>query len=134
MSAADRNKQPVRSNSEITVLAVDDEESILSLFKDALLMEGFKVITTTDSYLAIQHVAEKDISIVFTDLFMPELDGFEILKRIRILNPALPVFFMTGKGSLQSIAEAERAGISGYIVKPFKIEDVISLIHKLLQK
>ena len=134
MSAADRKKQPAKSNSEITVLVVDDEESILASLREALALEGYKVITTSDSYLAIQHVAEKDIDIIFTDLFMPELDGFEILKRIRILNPSLPVFFMTGKGSLQSIAEAERAGISGYLVKPFKIEDIIGLIRKLLQQ
>jgi DNA-binding response OmpR family regulator len=118
------------------VLIVDDDMEMLVSLKDGLSRyeETFSVLTALDGLKAAQELKRIHISLVVTDLKMPNLDGFSLLAHIMEFYPEIPVLIITGYSTPEMERMAREGGAVGYIAKPFTIEDLARRIVTTLRK
>ena len=118
------------------VLIVDDDMEMLVSLKDGLSRyeETFSVLTALDGLKAAQELKRIHISLVVTDLKMPNLDGFSLLAHIMEFYPEIPVLIITGYSTPEMERMARDGGAVGYIAKPFTIEDLARRIVTTLRK
>ena len=84
-----------------TILVVDDEADICTSLQDRLTIEGYKVLTASDSRKGLQVYHDHLIDLVITDVLMPELDGLEVVRTLRRLGTAIPIIAMSGGGPIE---------------------------------
>jgi signal transduction histidine kinase/FixJ family two-component response regulator len=106
------------------ILAVDDEEIVQSLVRDALEDEGHQVFTAADGHEALQILHSNQIDLLITDIRMPNMSGTDLAEQARALNPAIGIIFMTGYASLTSAKDAIKRGALDYIMKPFELAEI----------
>jgi two-component system, NtrC family, nitrogen regulation response regulator GlnG len=115
------------------ILVVDDEESIRWVLTRGLARRGWKVQSAENAHLALRRLAEQDYALVFLDVRLPDIDGLTLLKQIRALaNPPM-VVVMTAQGTVDTAINAMKKGAYEYIIKPFDLEDVVTLAHQALR-
>lgn len=117
-----------------TILVVDDEESILSIFIELLGMEGYNVITASDGYEAIEKIESEYFDLAIVDINMPGPGGIEILKNIKSKREESEVIIISGYASLDTAIEAMRQGAYDYVVKPFDIKIIPNIIKRGIEK
>jgi UDP-3-O-[3-hydroxymyristoyl] N-acetylglucosamine deacetylase len=115
-----------------TVLVVDDEERIRSSLRGILGDEGFRVIDTGDAPGVMEIIARETPALVLLDVWMPELDGIELLRRIKAEQPAVPVIMISGHANIQSAVAATRLGAADFIQKPFSVSGLLASISRAL--
>lgn len=115
------------------ILVVDDEEVILRALEKYLTTEAYEVDVAQHGPEAIEKCKQKNFDLVLTDLNMPALDGINLVKEIKSINPTISCIVMTGFGSIDSAVEAMKAGAFHYITKPFELEDVNLLIQRAIE-
>src|SRR3972149_3166569 len=101
------------------ILIVDDEQSICDVISVVLRKEGYAVTTTTSPKEAIKLFKKTAFDVVIQDIKMPEMDGIELLKRLKEINSDAIVVIMTAYSTWERAVEAMRLGAFGYIKKPF---------------
>jgi two-component system NtrC family sensor kinase len=99
------------------LLLIDDEEGIRKVLSISLKSDGYEVVTAEDGRKGLDLYQKGGFSIVLTDLKMPELDGMEVLKKIKEINPAAEVIVITGHGDINSAMQSLRLGASNFITK-----------------
>jgi DNA-binding response OmpR family regulator len=109
------------------VLVVDDDQALRGLFTTLLTKKGFAVDTATDGRVAFDQLQRHTYSVILLDLMMPEVNGFELLEKLRRESPTLldRVIVMTG-ASQRSIESLDTSCIWGLIRKPFDIDQLVS--------
>jgi DNA-binding NtrC family response regulator len=112
------------------LLVVDDEEVIREGMRRILEAEGYRVTTSATGRTAIETIQERDFNVVITDLKMPGMDGIEVLKAIKILQPEVPVIIITGYASVDTAVDAMKNGAFDYIAKPFSSDLIIEKVKK----
>ena len=117
----------------VNILVVDDEETICSLFRDTLEEAGHKVTTASESYKGLELVKEQDYDLVFLDLKMPEMDGAELFRQIRLTKPELPVTIITGYPDSDLMMKALNYGPFGIMKKPFSDSDILIAVNNYLR-
>ncbi|NMX22353.1 sigma-54-dependent Fis family transcriptional regulator [Dissulfurirhabdus thermomarina] len=115
------------------ILVVDDEVSILQMVTDILEDEGFGVETAADGPSALARLGEALPDLVLLDIWMPGIDGLEVLKRIKQEWPFLPVVIMSGHGTIETAVKATKLGAYDFIEKPLSYEQTILTIKNALQ-
>jgi len=100
------------------VLIIDDEVEITSLLAQAMKLDGHEPIVAHDGPKGLALINEQRPDVVFLDVRMPEMDGIEVLRRIRANNPALPVVLITGQAVSRELEEARRLGVTEIVEKP----------------
>jgi two-component system, NtrC family, nitrogen regulation response regulator NtrX len=115
-----------------TILIVDDEVSIRNALGGALQDEGCRVRTAADGPSALQAIAEQSPDIVLLDIWMPGLDGLEVLKNIKDRQPDLPVIMISGHGTVETAVRATKLGAFDFIEKPLSLDRVILAIRHAL--
>ncbi|MEA3438348.1 MAG: response regulator [Thermodesulfobacteriota bacterium] len=118
------------------VLIVDDDREMLLALKDGLskYKETFSVLIAEDGTVAVKILKEKTVSLVVTDLKMPQMDGFALLTHIMENYPDIPVIIITGYSTPDMERLAREGGAVGYIAKPFMLEDLARDIMATLRK
>jgi response regulator RpfG family c-di-GMP phosphodiesterase len=116
------------------ILVVDDESVIREILADFLSMEGFWVRTAADGSAALVELSRTHYDLVLSDLKMPNLGGIELLEAIRKHTPNVVTVIMTGFGTVETAIDAMKRGAYDYILKPFKVEDVVHTIRRGLEK
>jgi len=101
-----------------SILVVDDEENILAVIKARLEYNDFKVDTSTSGKTALSLFKKNNYSTVLTDLYMPEMDGFELMSEIRNYNSEVPVIFLTARSSLEGAVKSIKNGAYNFLAKP----------------
>ncbi len=102
--------------------------------KEALETEGFQVSCYQSPTEGLQDVSRKNPDLIITDLLMPEIDGLKLIQRVKSVNPEINILVMTAHASLESAIGAIRAGANDYLVKPFKIQDLLKAVQKTLSQ
>ncbi|MFZ0388986.1 MAG: response regulator [Calditrichia bacterium] len=120
--------------SDMHILVVEDEEIIRMMFKQSFEKWGFQVDSAEDGRDALQKCQEKTYQMVVTDLNMPNLDGMELLKRIKVKWPFIEVVVITGFATIESAIEAMKLGAYDFILKPVNFEHVQFTVNKCFQK
>ena len=115
---------------DYTILAVDDITTNIMLLKAVLSRAKYKIVTASGGFEALQKVAELNPDLILLDIMMPDLDGYEVLKRLKA-NPAhedIPVIFLTALHNPEDIVKGFKFGASDYISKPFNHEELITRV------
>lgn len=116
------------------VLIVDDEKFIRDILADFLGMEGFVVRTAEDGAAALNELRATQYDIVISDLKMPRMGGIELLAEISRAAPNALTVIMTGFGTVETAIDAMKRGAYDYILKPFKVEEVIHVVQRGVEK
>ena len=115
-----------------TVLKVEDEPSIIQSLHGILTDEGFDVISADAGLKALDIIKETIPDIILLDIWMPDIDGIETLKRIRELYPGLQVIMISGHGTIETAVKATKLGAYDFIEKPLSLEKVLLSINNAL--
>lgn len=115
------------------VLVVDDEEVVGRSFDRVLSEKGYEVNTAMNGEDALKKVGSDGYDLVFTDIKMPGMDGVEVARRIKEMNPWLPVVIVTGYGSVENETRAQEVGISGFLRKPLSPEVIEWVTQKTIR-
>jgi len=115
------------------ILVVDDEINVIESFK-RLLEDDYKVLTATNGEEALEKIEKENLDIVLLDIRMPEMDGIEVLRRIREMSENVDVIVITAVSTMRTAIEAMKLGAYDYITKPFEVDEVIVSINKALEK
>jgi twitching motility two-component system response regulator PilG len=116
------------------ILVVEDEESLLKLESILLSSKGYNVTGVMDGKSALEEIAANKPDLVILDIMLPEIDGFEVCRRIKE-NPetsGIPVVMLTAKKNSQDVARGTEVGAAAYLTKPFKSAKVIEVIEGLI--
>ena len=129
---------PVRltraDGSPIRVLVVDDEASLTDLLQMALRYEGWEIKTAADGSSAIATARDFRPDAVVLDIMLPDIDGLQVLQRMRADGNDVPVLFLTAKDSLDDRIAGLTAGGDDYVTKPFSLEEVVARLRGLIRR
>ena len=120
-------------DSDNTILVVDDESRMIQFTTMNLELEGFRVISASDGYEALEKVTRELPDLVLLDIMMPDMDGFETLKRLREISD-VPVIFLSVKGEEYDRVHGLDLGADDYITKPFSPKELVSRIRAVLRR
>jgi len=115
------------------VLIVDDEKAIRDGLRKILEGEGYQAELSHNGYSAVEKLQVNDFELVITDLKMPGMDGVEVLKAISILQPNVPVIFITGYSTVENAVEVMKIGAFDYLPKPFTPKQLLEKVNKALE-
>lgn len=116
------------------ILIIDDEEIVLDACSQILEGSGYEVATAMDGALGLRRVEELRPDVVFVDLKMPGLSGFEVLERIRALDPSIVTIVITGYATLDSAVGAMQKGAYDFLPKPFTPDEFRLVTQRGLEK
>lgn len=119
----------------IRVLIAEDEPHIIESLSFVLGREGFDVSAVLDGEAVIERLRTQRPDIVILDVMLPQLNGFEVLKRIKsdAALVTIPVVILTAKGQAQDRRMAEEIGVDGFMTKPFSNRDIVDEVRRLTQ-
>jgi DNA-binding NtrC family response regulator len=121
------------SETNMRLLVVDDEPIVGKRLKQVFDKIGFEIETYTDSSAALAAIAEKSFDIVVTDLKMEGIDGIEVLKRVRAMNPKTRVIIITGYASPDTAELAAQEGVFAFLAKPFRLDELKQVIYRAME-
>ncbi len=116
------------------IFVIDDEPNIRVMITEALEGEGYEVASYANPLDALAAIPKNTPDAIITDLRMSHLVGLEVIHKVKAVNPEINVVVITGHASLDSAIGAIRAGASDYLVKPFKIEELLRTVKKTLSQ
>ena len=111
------------------VLVVDDEENIRFLVESGLQLAGLDTVSAADGRAALTAVSDRRPDLIVLDVMMPELDGFETLRRLRDAGNRTPVIFLTARDATEDRVEGLTGGGDDYVVKPFAIAELVARVN-----
>ena len=118
----------------IDVLVVDDETDVLKALTQTLEIEGINTLTATNGQEALALVQPGWAGIVLTDINMPVMDGMELIRQLRTVDPDLPVIMLTGHGDVSIAVEAMRNGAYDFLEKPFATDVLLETVQRAQEK
>jgi two-component system response regulator PilR (NtrC family) len=116
------------------ILIVDDEQSMLDFLTLMLQKEGYDIITANDGAKAKEFIKKEKLDLIISDIKMPDIDGIELLRFIKEINPDATVILITAYASTKTAIQALKLGAYDYISKPFDIDELKIIIEKALEK
>lgn len=116
------------------IMTADDSASVRQMVAFTLKQNGYDVVEAVDGRDALNKLSAQKVDMLLTDLNMPNMDGIGLIKGVRAgaLNKFIPIVMLTTESQDSKKAEGKSAGASGWIVKPFKPEQLIAVIKKVL--
>ncbi len=120
--------------SPLRLLVVDDEVNIAELIAMALRYEGWQTSTAHSGSQAVAAARDERPDAVVLDMMLPDFDGLEVLRRIRALDPDLPVLFLTARDAVEDRVAGLTAGGDDYVTKPFSLEEVVARLRGLMRR
>ena len=112
------------------VLVVDDEVAQMKALCSTLEFEGYRPTGFSSARQALAHLRAGEHDLLLTDLMMPEIDGIELIRSARARDPELAGIVMTGHGTIDSAVAAMQVGALDYVLKPFKLNVILTVIAR----
>ncbi|MEU7814969.1 response regulator transcription factor [Pseudonocardia sp. NPDC049154] len=136
MTEVSEQSAPLRraDGSPVRVLVVDDEATLSDLLSMALRYEGWEVRSAGDGLTAVRTARDFKPDAVVLDIMLPDLDGLEVLRRLRADSPEVPVLFLTAKDAVEDRVAGLTAGGDDYVTKPFSLEELVARLRGLLRR
>lgn len=118
-------------NNKTKILLVEDEATLAVIVRDTLKLQGFEVITADNGEQGLQMFFRERPDVVVADVMMPNMDGFEMVRRIRNKDVSTPVLFLTALSETEDVVRGFEAGANDYLRKPFGMLELIVRIKAL---
>ncbi|MCP4112627.1 MAG: response regulator [Desulfobacteraceae bacterium] len=117
------------------IMSVDDSESMRQMVRFTLKQAGYDVVEAVDGQDALRKLSTCNIDMLIADLHMPNLDGIELIKKVRSKPQYkyIPIIMLTTESQADSKQKGKAAGATGWIVKPFKPEQLLAVVKKVLR-
>lgn len=116
------------------ILVIEDEQRVAELLKRGLEESGYQVVVAFDGIMGLRIFKSNTFHLVISDVILPKLDGFELSKEIRKINPSIPILMLTALVSTDDKLEGFDAGADDYMVKPFDFRELNARINVLLKR
>jgi DNA-binding NtrC family response regulator len=124
----------MKMKNNVKILIVDDERVALKNLEHVMKKEGYEVVGTESGPVALKKIEEQSFDVILTDFKMEKVDGMQILEKSRRLYPDTEVIMITGYATLESAVKAMKEGAFSYIAKPFKLDEVRSIVKEAIEK
>ncbi len=111
------------------ILIADDEKAVRTLLAEALKHHDYEIDVVENGIEAISHIDRRSYDLIITDYMMPEMDGLELTRRIRLKYPSLPIIVVSGNGPQQDLL---KNGATACIMKPFNVCDLQNRVKNIL--
>lgn len=118
----------------IKILIVEDEHHLRAAFSQSLKNEGFSVTEADDGLNALNLFYLEHFDLIVTDIMMPRMDGFELVKQIRQTNKDIPIIMLTALETLEDKVVGFKSGADDYLVKPISMKELIVRIYAMLRR
>jgi len=122
------------AHTKYKILLVEDNPHVLELTHEILADEGYQVTTAINGEAAIETLYTRGFDLVITDLNMGQANGISVLKKTKELHPATKVIIMTGNADVRFATQAMQLNADDYVVKPFKIDDLLTRVSHCIGK
>ena len=116
------------------LLVVDDEESLVDMLRDALRFAGYEVHVARRGFEALKAATEVDPDLIILDVNLPDIDGFEICRRLRADGFQVPVVFLTARDDRDDLRTGFTRGGDDYLTKPFSLEELDLRVQAILRR
>ncbi|MCF8034910.1 MAG: response regulator [Desulfarculaceae bacterium] len=113
----------------IRILLVDDEPGYLEVLEKRMTRRGLQVVSAGSGSEAIRQARAQSFDVAVVDLKMEDMDGIEVLKVLKVMDPSMAVIILTGHGSEQAAREGTALGAFDYLTKPCELRDLLACIH-----
>jgi len=128
------SRERKKGGSRARVLVADDEDAARSGMQTLLMQEGFDVVLAEDGSSAVARFEEDGADVVVTDLRMPGLNGLEVLRRVREIDPDAIVILATSFADVETAVRAMHDGAEHYLTKPVQFDELVLVINRALQR
>jgi len=115
-----------------TILVVDDEDNIRHTLRGVLADEGFDVLEAPDGRRALELLEHVEPRLAIVDVWMPEMDGIELVERMRTQAPGVPIIVISGHGTIETAVRVIRLGAFDYLEKPFPLDALLNVVGRAL--
>src|SRR5262249_38296733 len=126
------NERVEADRARATILVVEDDAAMRDLLLEELGEAGFRVEAAAGGRAGVERVKQGGIDVVVSDLRMPDLDGFDLLRDIKATEPSPHIIVITAFGSIDTAIKSVKLGAYDYITKPFEIEALVLAVEKAL--
>jgi DNA-binding NtrC family response regulator len=116
--------------NDISILVVDDEAMMRNLLEKILVREGYAVKTAGNGVEALELLQHENFELIISDMKMPNMDGFDLLKAVKQEYPNINVIIMTAYGDTYTVKDALLLGADEYITKPFKSHEISLVVER----
>lgn len=118
----------------VAILVVEDDEKLNKLYSTVLMKEGYQVISAADGSEALDITEGNHIDLIITDIMMPDMNGYELVKMLRDADYEYPILIVTVKDSFDSLQEGFSMGIDDYMVKPINVNEMVLRVQAMLRR
>ncbi len=116
------------------ILVVDDEENIRLMLKRVLSKEKYEVQEASNGFMALQKIAQEKYSAILLDLKMPQMDGLQVINKIKEKDINIPIVMMSAYGTVPEAVEAMKLGAFDYLVKPFDLDELRIILERMISQ
>jgi DNA-binding NtrC family response regulator len=116
------------------ILVVDDDKEFRTYLSEALTRAGYEVQSASSGMEAIEKASDEDFDVVLLDLIMPKMSGSDVIVQLQRVSPRSKVIMITGFASIENAVDSIKRGAADYVTKPFKVDDLLIHIKRLLEE
>lgn len=120
--------------NNIRILLAEDDDNLGILLRNYLIAKNYDTVLFINGSLALKAFPTGSFGLCILDIMMPEMDGLTLAKEIRLINPEIPIIFLTAKNQNEDIIEGFKSGADDYITKPFSMEELLYRIEAILRR
>lgn len=117
-----------------SILIVDDDLNLCTALKDELIEVGYDAQYVTNGFDAIKHLQNNEVNLVLLDLKMPDMDGFDVLRKMEEKDINTKVIVLTAYADVKSAIDSAKMGVSDFISKPYDFDELLITIRRVLQR
>lgn len=119
---------------ELKILVIDDDPSIRNMLAIVLKKNGYDVTSKESGKTGLEKLKKESFDLIISDIKMPDINGIELLKKIKAINPEIPVIMITAFASANDAVEAMKLGAEDYVTKPFNLDELKIIINRAIYK
>ena len=116
------------------ILLIEDEQRIADFVRRGLTLEGYRVVVAYDGMAGLDAAVEHSPDLIVLDLMLPELDGLEVCRELRIAGFTMPIVMLTAKDSVPDRVAGLDAGADDYLIKPFELDELLARVRAQLRR
>ena len=116
------------------ILIAEDDTELQQLFQKVLLKQGYEVLCASNGQEALQKMEQEYIDLIMTDIMMPVMDGYELVKEIRETGNKIPILMITAKSGFDDLQQGFLSGSDDYMVKPVNVNEMVIRVKALLRR